>query len=173
MRFRMALERPENHACKPFHVLIILNDRNPFTVLVGADTRESLEHLVTSKPHALLCLVEVRQHGRPDRMCVQDCAGIPEPSDFEVEQRLGRGPPRSARALRSTDQNSALIALEDVRLTKPALGHRACRDGKTKWMARNHGAEVPARAKRPATGVAPPTHVRELGLNGGETIVRH
>src|SRR6478672_2759802 len=150
---------------EPRHILIVLENRNPLPMLVRGHAVKALQHLVSADADAASGGVHIGEDGAPDRVRVEDRAGPPDPRDREVEERFGR------RAIpRSLDDVPVRTDSQDVVRTEDTLVFAAGGDRQPKRLARDHGAEVAARAERPPASVASLTdlsqHARDVRRSG-------
>ena len=145
-------------ACQARHVLVVLEDGNPFAMLVRGDTLKALEHFVSVDAESASRRVEIGHHRAPHRMRVHDCTGAPLARDREVEQCLRGGPPlrRPGGPTPSwSDQFPSRIDCHDVGRAQCPFVAGARRDGQPERVAGNHGAEVATRAECPSSGMTP------------------
>ena len=103
MCFRMPVERLPNLGREARHVLIILQDRNPFSVRMRYDAVKALQHLVPLDLEAPGCRVSIGEGGAPQGVRMQHGAGLSAPRDLDVKQGFRRrahaGAPKRRRAL--------------------------------------------------------------------------
>src|SRR6267154_899346 len=97
------------------HVLRILKNRQPLTVLVRADAFQSFQHLVSFERDATLCSVRPRKDRAPNRMRVQNRTGAHTVHDGQMQQGF-RGRPAMA-----ADDVSRFIHLQELHWRKAAL----------------------------------------------------
>src|SRR6266567_8474924 len=72
------------------HVLRILKNGQPLAVLVGSNAFQSFEHFVPFQGDTALRCVRARKDSAPNRMSVQDRAGVYAARDGEMEQSFRR-----------------------------------------------------------------------------------
>ena len=94
---------------------------------------------------------------------MQDGAGAALPDDLEVQERLCRRPAR-----RRADVAALVIDLEERGRIQHSLMRAARRDRQPQRLARDHRAEVPARAHDPAARVEAAADLGQLARCGVE-----
>ena len=151
------LERRLDQMREALHVLVVLQNRQPFGVLVRRHALEPFEHLVTGDRQATICRVHVRQDRAPDGMRVQYRPGAADACHGNVQQRLGRRP----AGLFAYD-GGARPNQNDVVNPDRAFRHRAGGDGQCQRLSRHEDAEVSARPESPSPRVEISTDVAEL-----------
>src|SRR4051812_17561277 len=114
-------------------------------MLVRRDARQSFQHFVAGDLES--GGTAIRQERAPDRMRVQDGAGTARGEDGVVQPGLG------GRSAGPGENDTRSIELENIVRRELALVRAAARDREAQRLARDHRAEVPARAEHPPTRV--------------------
>jgi hypothetical protein len=135
---------------QPFHVLIILQDRDPLPVLVAGHAAQPLEHFVSIDTQAAGSGMEIREQRTPHGVRVQDGPGTADARDREVQACFRRGASGS-----SSDGGTPQVDGDDVRGTQGAFVASACGNREPERTTRHDGAEVAAGAERPSAGIEP------------------
>src|SRR6266404_3139467 len=129
------------------HVLRILENRQPFAVLVSSNAFQPLQHFVSFERNSTLRSMRTRKHRAPNRMRVQDCARGHATHDGKMEQCF-RGRP----AIPAHDVGR-LVHLQKLRGPQAALVQSCRSNRQTQRLARNHRAEISARPQNPPARV--------------------
>src|SRR5262249_35041655 len=90
------------------HVLVVLYNRQPFSVRMRFDPFESLQHLVAFDPKAAGIRMVLRNYGAPDRMSMQDSARSMHVDEEQVQRSFSRG------LARSFDHGSARVDPHEI-----------------------------------------------------------
>ena len=133
---------------QPAHVLVVFDDRQPFTMNVRPDSFEALEHLVAFHPQAMLSGAELRDYRAPDRMSMQDRVRLTHFGKDQVECGLCRGLAGSLQHLASR-----VHAQKVIRQEMALIQARRCYR-QYQGIAANHCAEIAARPESPPPGIA-------------------
>src|SRR5215469_5409156 len=100
---RTMAQRRLNDSSQSGHVLIVLDNRQPFAVAVRFDSFKSLQHLVAFYPKPTAIGVTIRNNNAPYRMCMQYGASMPHICQKQVQCGF------SGRTARSLDRRSVRI----------------------------------------------------------------
>ena len=79
------VEHLSNLSCQTCHVLVVLDNWNPLSMLVGCDALEALQHFVPFDGEALPRGMPIREKRAPHRVGVEHCPGAASTDDFHVE----------------------------------------------------------------------------------------
>ena len=161
---RVVIEHLSNLTGQPRHVLVVLDDWNPFSMLMGSYALETLQHFVSLDSEPSSRGMAVGEEGTPHRVRVEHGAGSTSTDDFHVDPRLRRG-----LAWSRSGCPAVVVDFEDLLRCQVSLVGSAARNRKAKGIATEHGAEIAARTEYPATSIEappdlnqPPRDVQEL-----------
>src|SRR5262249_46541672 len=110
----MLLQSVFNLRRKLGHILRVLNDRKPFTMLVRRYALKSFEHLVAFDAQSALARMRVGQNIAPNRMGVQHGACTATASDSEMQQGLSRGAAFTSKHLAVTINQQDVIGAQQT-----------------------------------------------------------
>src|SRR6266849_403352 len=100
-----------------------------------------------------------RKDGAPNRMSVQDRAGLHAARNGDVEQGFGRRPAISAKNV------GRFVHLQKLRGRKIALVQAGRSNGQAQRLAGNHRAEVSTRSQNPAARMKTSSDLRQALTN--------
>lgn len=121
-------------------------------MLVGTNSRQTLEHLISFDRHALLILERARNKRTPDRMRMEDRTGLMNPGNRQMERGFIRWPSFAG------DYPAASIHFQDFLGPQTALVSAARSDREPQRIVVENDTEVAARSEDPAAPV-------EIGAN--------
>ena len=149
------------------HVLMIVEHRDPFAVLVRRDALEPLEHLVAFDREPAGVSKSLGQNRAPDRMRVQYGASGARPHDLDMQLGLSGGLPAAA-----SSHHAAIVDFEELIRRELSFEQAAGGDGQPEGIHADYRAEVAARAEHPPPRVEPPTNLGQ-SLRDRAEIARH
>src|SRR5262249_20640580 len=139
------------------HVLAVLQNWNPFTMLMCRDACQAFEHLVPLDEEAAMAEMVIRKDRAPDRVRMKHRACSDASNDCDVQQRFG-GRLSGIRRHRM----SGPIDLENLFRCQLALVEGTGRDCDAKRLMVDDGAEISTRAQSPAALVEFASDPRKL-----------
>lgn len=69
---------------QPRHLLVVVENGNPFAMLMRVDSFKAFEHLIALNDQSSAPGMDVRQDGAPDRMGVENCPGLADIGDAKM-----------------------------------------------------------------------------------------
>ena len=145
VNLRILLQHLRRFRTQRFHVLAVLDNRDPFPMLVCRDAVQPFQHLVAFDEKPALAHVIVRKNRAPHRMCVENRAGTPAVDDRRMQQRFG------GRLSRIRRQDAAVaVDFENVLRLEVSFVQRTRGNRNPQGIAADDGAEVAACAENPA-----------------------
>src|SRR5262245_30836361 len=135
-------------------------------MLVGRDTLETLQHLVTFDKESALSVVIVRQNCAPHRMRVDDGSSGPRFQYCQMQQRFGGWP------LLSGVQHMCFgIYFQNLIFCKPALINGTGCNGDSQRVTAENRAQIAACTQYPSSMMKIAAHCGELLTGGREDHV--
>src|SRR5260370_37003914 len=114
---------------------------------MGSNAFQPLDHFVPFERNTTLRSERTRKHGAPNRMSVQDRAGIRAAHDGEMQQGFRRRPAIAA------DDVSRFIHLQELLGRKAALVQARRSNGQTQRLSGNYRAKVSTRPQNPSARI--------------------
>src|SRR5690349_3663203 len=124
-----------NRSCQCLHILRVLQDRQPFPVLMCSDTLQALKHLITLDVDSASLSTVFRYQSAPNRVCVQHSSSSLHANDRKVESGLFRGPSQTVKT------SSLVVHQYDLALRKRLLVDTCLRDGQSERFHGDHRAK--------------------------------
>src|SRR5260370_10676691 len=138
---------------------------------MGSNAFQPLEHFVSFQCDTTLGCMRTRKHGAPNRMSVQDRAGVHAAHDGEMQQGFRRRPAIAA------DNVSRFIHLQELLGRKAALVQTRRSNGQTQRLSGNYRAEVSTRPQNPSARIEAFSNFRQVSgclrkANAARTLSR-
>ena len=134
--------------CQCGDILRVVEDLNPFGMLVGFDALQSLQHLVVFDCKSALFKMQLREQGAPDRMRVQDGSDIRLAGQYRVQQCFGRRFWLTTEGRATFVIDTHKVGRFQLPLVLATGGHQ-----QLQWITRNDDAVIAAGPNRPASRV--------------------